>query len=64
VLAQHVDELQTDRVAERLGDGRHPQRLVAFHVGIDNRFAAPLARRALGLRGQLQINTHRYTDTD
>ena len=44
VLAQHVDELEPDRVAERLGDLGHPDRVVALDVGVDDRLAARLAR--------------------
>ena len=64
VLAQHVDELQPDRVAERLGDGGHAHRLVALDVGIDDGLAARLARRALRLRGELQIDSHLFTSID
>ena len=64
VLAQHVDELQADRVAERLGDLGHADRLLALDVGIDDRLAARLAGRALGLRRQLQIDGHRSTSID
>jgi hypothetical protein len=60
VLAQDVDELQADRVADRLGDLGHAQRLLALDVGIDDRLAARLGSvRALGLRGELQIDGHR-----
>ena len=44
VLAQHVDELQPDRVAERLGDLGHALGLLALDVGVDDRLAARLAR--------------------
>ena len=47
VLAQHVDELQADRVAERLGDFGHAHRLLALHIGVDDRLAAPLPGGAL-----------------
>ena len=63
VLAQHVDELQADRVAERLGDLGHADRLLALDVGIDDRLAARLAVRALGLGRELQIDRHLYTTT-
>ena len=59
VLAQHVDELQADRVAERLRDLGHPHGLLALDVGIDDRLATRLAGRALLLGGQLQIDRHR-----
>jgi hypothetical protein len=49
VLAQHVDELQADAVAERLGDRRHPQRLFALDVGVDDGLAARLAGGTLDL---------------
>ena len=64
VLAQHVDELQPDRVAERLGDLRHPLGLLALDVGIDDRLAARLAGGALLLRRELQIDRHRSTYID
>ena len=64
VLAQDVDELHPDRVAQGLGDLRHPLRLLALDVGIDDRVATGLARRALLLRGQLQIDRHQCTYID
>ena len=60
VLAQHVDELQPDRVAERLGDLGHALGLLALDVGVDDRLAARLAGRALGLRRELQIDGHLF----
>ena len=51
VLAQHVDELQADRVAEGLGDLGHAQRLLALYVGVDDGLAAALTGRALLLGG-------------
>jgi len=63
VLAEHVDELQADRIAERLGDGRHAGGLRAFNVGVDDGLAARLAVGTLLLRGQLQIDTHQCTFT-
>ena len=56
VLAEHVDELQPDRVTQRLGDRGHPLRLVALDVGVDDGLAAALPGGALLLRGQLQID--------
>ena len=64
VLAQHVDELQADRVAKRLGDLGHPLRLLALDVRVDDRLAAGLACGALLLRGELQIDSHRSTYID
>ena len=64
VPAQHVDELQADRIAERLRDRRHPNRLATLDIGIHDRLATPLARGALGLRLQLQIDGHQYTYID
>ena len=64
VLAQHVDELQPDRVAERLGHRGHAERMLALDVGIHDRFAAALAGGAFGLRRQLQIDGHQSTCTD
>jgi len=51
-------------IAERLGDGRHPLGLVALDVRVDDGLAARLARWALGLRGQFQIDSHRCTYID
>jgi hypothetical protein len=64
VLAEDVDELDPHRVAERLGDARHPLRLLALDVGVDDRLAAGLAGGSLLLRGQLQIDSHQYTYID
>jgi hypothetical protein len=64
VLAQDVDELQPDRVAQRLGDRGHALRLLALDVGIDDRFATGLAGGALGLGRQLQIDRHLSTYID
>ena len=58
VLAQHVYQLQADRIAERLGDLGHARRLGALDVGVHDRLAASLAGRALLLRGELQIDGH------
>jgi len=64
VLSQHVDQLEPDRVAKRLGDGGHPLGLLTLDVGVDDGFAARLAGRALRLRSQLQIDGHRCTSID
>ena len=64
VLAQHVDELQADGVAQRLGDRRHALGLVALDVGVDDGLAARLARGALLLGRQLQIDGHLFTSID
>src|SRR5918999_4221021 len=64
VLPEHVDELEANRVAERLGDRRHPLRLVSFDVGVDDRLTARLAWGALLLRGEPQIDRHQYTFID
>ena len=61
VLAQHVHELQADRVAEGLGDLGHPQRVIALHVGVDDGLAAALTGGSLLLGRQLQIDRHRST---
>ena len=47
---EHVDELEADRVAERLGHRGHPHGVLAFDVGVDDRFAArsPAGRLVLG----------------
>jgi hypothetical protein len=59
VPAEHVDELQAHRIAERLGDLGHAGGLHVLHVGIDDGHAARLAGRPLLLRGKLQIDRHR-----
>ena len=64
VLAQHVHELEADRVAERLGHVRHPLGLAPLDVGVDDGLAARLASRALLFGGQLQIDGDRYTMID
>ena len=61
VLSQHVDELHPHRIAERLGDRRHPLGLASLDVGVDDRLTAGLALGTLLLRGQLQIDSHRST---
>ena len=63
VLAQDVDELQPDRVAERLGDLGHPDRVLALDVGIDDRLAARLAGRRAWSSGASSRSTaidHQY----
>ena len=64
VLSQHVDQLQADRVAERLGHGRHALGLGAVGVGVDDGLATGLAGGALGLGGELEIDRHRSTYID
>ena len=61
VAAKDVDELQADRVAERLSDLGEAHRLLALDIRIHDRLAARLAGRALGLRGEFQIDCHLYT---
>jgi glycerol uptake facilitator-like aquaporin len=61
VLAQHVDELQADRVAESLGDFGHPKRVITVDVGIDDGLATTLTGCSLSLGGQLQIDAHQST---
>ena len=61
VLAQHVDQLQPDRVGERLRDAGHALGLLALDVGVDDRLAARLAGGALLLGRELQIDSHLYT---
>jgi hypothetical protein len=50
VPAQNVYELQADRIAERLGNLGHAQRVVALNVGVDDGLTAALAGGALLLR--------------
>jgi hypothetical protein len=59
VLAQDVDELQADRVAQRLGDEREAGSLGALDVRVDDGLAARCTRGALLLRRELQIDEHR-----
>jgi arsenate reductase len=61
VLAQDVDELHADRITQRLGDVRHPLRVLARDVGVDDGLAAGLADGALLLGGELQIDSHLFT---
>src|SRR4051794_16805165 len=51
VLAQHVDELPPDRVANRLGHARHPKRLLASTSGQTTRsqHRDPFGRLVLGV---------------
>jgi hypothetical protein len=58
-----VDELQADRVAKRLGDLGHADRLLALDVGVGDGLAAALPGGSLLLGSQLQIDRHRYTYT-
>jgi hypothetical protein len=64
VPAQHVNELQTDRITERLGDLGHPSSVRALDIGIHHGLTTALASSALALRRQLQIDRHksRYLD--
>jgi len=64
VLAEDIDELHPDRIAERLCHLGHPLGLGALDVGVDHRLAAGLAGGALGLRGELQIDSHQSTYID
>jgi len=42
VFSEHVNELEANRITECLGDRRHPLRLAALDVGVDDRLAARL----------------------
>jgi hypothetical protein len=64
VLSQHVDELEANGVAQRLRDRRHALGLLALYVWIDDRLAAGLARGALLLGDELQIDGHQCTYID
>jgi hypothetical protein len=64
VLAQHVDELEPDWVTQSLRDLRETQRVLALNVRIDDGVTAGFARRALRLRGQLDIDGHQSTYID
>ena len=59
VLAQHVHELQPDRVPEGFGDVGQTGGLFAVDVGVDDGLAARRAGGPLGLRLELQIDVHR-----
>jgi arsenate reductase (thioredoxin) len=60
VLSKDVDELHSDRVAERLRYLSHPFALGPLDVGVGDRLAARLAGGALLLRDQLQIDCHLF----
>jgi hypothetical protein len=64
VFAQHINELQTDWVSERLRDGGQPDRLGALYVRVNDRLAARFAWRALLLGHELQIDDHLFADID
>ena len=64
VLAQHVDQLEPDRVAERLCDCCNALGLLALDVWVDDRLAARLSCWALLLRGEFQIDAHLFTYID
>src|SRR5947209_5341169 len=64
VLAQDVDQLQADRVAERFRHRGDPGRALALDVRVDDRLATWLAGRALVLRRELQIDGHLSTYID
>ena len=61
VLAQHVDELQANRVTEGLGDLGHTQGAIALDVGVDDGLATALSSGSLLLRGKLHIDEHQST---
>ena len=61
VLAEDVDQLHPDGIAERLGDGGEALRGVGVDSGEDDRLAAGIARRALLLRGKLERGSHAFT---
>ena len=61
IPSQHVDELEPNRVAERLGDFGHSDRLLALDLGIHDRLAAALAGRPLALRSQFEWDGHTRT---
>jgi arsenate reductase (thioredoxin) len=50
VLAQHVDELQADGVAERLRDGGQADCVLALDVRVDDGLAARLAGGRIAVR--------------
>jgi hypothetical protein len=64
MVAEHVDQLEADRIAERLCDLGHPHRLFALEVRKHDGLATALARRALGLWSEFEIDSDLYTDTD
>jgi hypothetical protein len=64
VLAQDVDELQPDRVTERLRNLRHPRGSVAIDIRVNDGLTTALPRGALRLRNELQIDTHQYMSID
>ena len=58
VLAEYVDQLEADGVAERFGDLGDALGLRALHVRVDDRVAARPSGRALALGGEFQIDAH------
>ena len=64
VLAEHVDQLQADGVAQRLRYFGHADRLVALYVWVNDRLAARLAGGALGFRCKFKFNSHAYKPID
>ncbi len=61
VLAQHVDELQTNRVTEGLGDLGHTQCTIALDFGVCDGLTTALSSGSLLLRGKLHIDQHQST---
>src|SRR3954447_4595467 len=62
--SQDVDELHANRVAQRLGDGGGPLRLLAGDLRVHHRLATGLAGGPLLLGGQLEIDGHLYVYID
>ena len=54
VFAEHVNELKSNGITERLSDARHAGRLFTFDVGVHDRLAARRSRLALGLRDKVK----------
>jgi hypothetical protein len=61
VLAEDIDELHPDRVAECFRHFSQTLGLLALDIGINDRLATRLAGGSLGLGGQLQIDSHLFT---
>ena len=60
VPAQHVDQLHANGIPERLRNRCHPLCLSPLDIRIGDRLTARLTGRPLLLRGQLEIDGHRY----
>ena len=58
VLAQYVDQLEADGVAEGFGDLGDALGLCTLDIRVDDRLAARATGRALALRSEFEIDAH------